>query len=122
MKKNIGNSIRLARVTRGLSQQNMADELGLTVASYSNIKRGITDITVTRLIEISKLLNVSVYQLLEEDKEFPSSVSDRSQNYTTLPLSLNSLHLKIERHDTEIDWIKTQIESLIYKIETLRTN
>ena len=54
MKKNIGNSIRLARVTKGLSQQNMADELGLTVASYSNIERGVTDITVSRLIEISK--------------------------------------------------------------------
>lgn len=122
MKKNIGNSIRLARVTKGLSQQNMADELGLTVASYSNIERGITDITVSRLIEISKLLNVSIYQLLEEDKESSSRVSERATNYSTSSVSLHSLQLKIESHDSEIDWIKTQIASLIFKIESLRAH
>ncbi len=122
MKKNIGNSIRLARVTKGLSQQNMADELDLTVASYSNIERGVTDITVSRLIEISKLLNVSIYQLLEEDKESSSRVSERATNYSTSSVSLHSLQLKIESHDSEIDWIKTQITSLIFKIESLRAH
>ena len=121
MKKNIGNSIRLARVTKGLSQQNMADELGLTVASYSNIERGITDITVSRLIEISKLLNVSIYQLLDEE-ETTSFVSEPSKYYSKSMPSLNSLLVKIESHDSEIDWIKTQIASLIFKIESLRAN
>ena len=58
MKKKVGERIRVARVTKGLSQQNMADELGLTVASYSNIERGVTDITITRLFEIARILQV----------------------------------------------------------------
>jgi transcriptional regulator with XRE-family HTH domain len=55
-----------------LSQQNIADELNLTVASYSNIERGVTDITITRLFEIAKILDVKIDYLL-----------DLEQNHTT---------------------------------------
>ena len=65
MKKKVGERIRVARVTKGLSQQNMADELGLTVASYSNIERGVTDITITRLFEIARILDVKIENILD---------------------------------------------------------
>jgi transcriptional regulator with XRE-family HTH domain len=65
MKKKVGERIRVARVTKGLSQQNMADELGLTVASYSNIERGVTDITITRLFEIARILQVKIENILD---------------------------------------------------------
>lgn len=55
-----------------MSQQNIADELNLTVASYSNIERGVTDITITRLFEIAKILDVKIDYLL-----------DLEQNHTT---------------------------------------
>ena len=65
MKKKVGERIRVARVTKGLIQQNMADELGLTVASYSNIERGVTDITITRLFEIARILQVKIENILD---------------------------------------------------------
>ena len=65
MKKKVGERIRVARVTKGLSQQNMVDELGLTVASYSNIERGVTDITITRLFEIARILQVKIENILD---------------------------------------------------------
>lgn len=65
MKKKVGERIRVARVTKGLSQQNMADELGLTVASFSNIERGVTDITITRLFEIARILQVKIENILD---------------------------------------------------------
>ena len=65
MKKKVGERIRVARVTKGLSQQYMADELGLTVASYSNIERGVTDITITRLFEIARILQVKIENILD---------------------------------------------------------
>jgi len=58
MKEKIAERIRIARVSKNLSQQNMADELGLTVAAYSNIERGVTDISVSRLTQISGLLGI----------------------------------------------------------------
>ena len=65
MKKKVGERIRVARVTKGLSQQNMANELELTVASYSNIERGVTDITITRLFEIARILDVKIENILD---------------------------------------------------------
>ena len=43
----------------------MADELGLTVASYSNNERGVTDITITRLFEIARILQVKIENILD---------------------------------------------------------
>ena len=69
MKVKLGERIRKARIIRGLSQQNMADDLELSVASYSNIERGITDINVSRLIEISHILKIDVSELLKEGED-----------------------------------------------------
>ncbi len=82
MKKKVGERIRVARVTKGLSQQNMADELGLTVASYSNIERGVTDITITRLFEIARILGVKIEDLLGLVNN-STNVNDTRSNYLT---------------------------------------
>lgn len=54
----------MARLYKGLSQENVATELGLTNAAYSNIERGVTDITVTRLFQISRILDKDPVDLL----------------------------------------------------------
>ena len=56
MKNTVAEKIRLERLKQNLSQQNMADELGITAAAYSNLERGVSDITVTRLFEVSRIL------------------------------------------------------------------
>lgn len=67
VKEKIAEKIRIARLGKNLSQQNMADELEITVATYSNIERGVTDITVTRLIQISELLDANPADFLPQD-------------------------------------------------------
>jgi len=42
MSKQVSYKIRMERLRKNLSQQNMADELGITVAAYSNLERGVT--------------------------------------------------------------------------------
>ena len=64
MKKELGDKIRIQRISKGLSQENMASELSLSIGAYSNIERGKTDITVTRLYEIADLLQVGIYEFL----------------------------------------------------------
>jgi transcriptional regulator with XRE-family HTH domain len=111
MKHKIGERIRKARMVAGLSQQNIADELELTVASYSNIERGVTDITITRLYQLAKLLNVSVYFLLEENEPLPQ-VNDRENDYQRLLSTEQKFENRLNQHDTEIEWIKSQINSI----------
>jgi transcriptional regulator with XRE-family HTH domain len=56
------------RDKKGLSLENMADELGITVSGYRKIVVGETKLSVERLIKISEILNVSLLDLLNLDK------------------------------------------------------
>lgn len=77
MKEKLAERIRFTRIQQGLSQQNMADELGITVAAYSNIERSVTDINVTRLFEIAEILKTTPTDLLTHD----NFLSDSSNVY-----------------------------------------
>lgn len=44
----------------------MADELGITAAAYSNLERGVSDITISRLFEVSRILSKAPQWFIEE--------------------------------------------------------
>jgi transcriptional regulator with XRE-family HTH domain len=112
MKLKLGEKIRLARVTKGLSQQNVADELGLTVASYSNIERGVTDITVTRLYEISNVLGVTISEFIPELSA--TMANEMPGSYTTNWKSkIDNLQIQIDKHELEIIELKQIVRTLI---------
>jgi transcriptional regulator with XRE-family HTH domain len=89
----IGDQIRVHRTKKKLSQENMANELGISVAAYSRIERGQTNVSINRLEQISACLDVSIPQLMvpvESDyyaggsvgvlrEESSSYLSERSQ-------------------------------------------
>ncbi len=66
MKNLVAKKIRLERLKQNLSQQNMADELGITAAAYSNLERGVSDITISRLFEVSRILSKTPQWFIEE--------------------------------------------------------
>ena len=66
MKNIVAKKIRLERLKQNLSQQNMSDELGITAAAYSNLERGVSDITITRLFEVSRILSKAPQWFIEE--------------------------------------------------------
>lgn len=81
VKKRLGNRIRVLRVSRELSQENMAAELGLSIGAYSNIERGITDISVSRLYRIAEILNSSVFDLLDPNHKVENVLQDTGNKY-----------------------------------------
>ena len=66
MRNSLTEKIRQTRIIKGLSQQNMADELGITAAAYSNLERGVSDITISRLYEVSRILSKAPQWFIEE--------------------------------------------------------
>ena len=52
--------IRKLRESKDYSQQNMADELGLSLSAYSKIETGKTDPSIGRVAQIAKILDVEV--------------------------------------------------------------
>lgn len=66
VKKSVGYRIRKLREKKDLSQQNMADDLNLSLSAYNKIERGVTDTSVDRLAAIAKILKVEVVDFFQE--------------------------------------------------------
>lgn len=63
--KKIGANVRRARRQAGMSQQQLAEKLGIGVMAVSRIERGVTkEVTVQRVCEIAEALDVTVTELV----------------------------------------------------------
>ena len=60
----LSEQIRQLRQQKGLSQENMADGLGLSTSAYGDIERGRTEPPLSRLEAIAALLEVPLPTLL----------------------------------------------------------
>ncbi|MDX2141739.1 MAG: helix-turn-helix transcriptional regulator [Rhodospirillaceae bacterium] len=58
--RHVGSRIRERRIMLGLSQQQMADMIGVTYQQAHKYERGINRISAGRLFEISRVLNVPI--------------------------------------------------------------
>lgn len=65
----LGNNIYAVRRSLGLTQENVAFELEISVTSYAKIERGVTNVRFSRLVQIAEVLNVDVSDLVRE-KEY----------------------------------------------------
>ena len=61
----LGQNIRKARLTRGLSQENLANELDKTLNFISLLENGKTGISVPTLVDICETLDVNISTLFE---------------------------------------------------------
>ena len=64
MMEHLKFNIRATRESLGYSQEYMALKLGIGQNGYSKIELGYTRITVERLFEIARILNIEVFTLL----------------------------------------------------------
>jgi transcriptional regulator with XRE-family HTH domain len=65
----IGDRIRVCRVERKLSQENVANEIGISITAYSKIERGLTNVSIGRLEQIATCLNVPLARLMHSSAE-----------------------------------------------------
>lgn len=61
----LANYIRCLRIQKGLNQENMAYDLGISVTAYSKIERGLTNISFSRLKQIAECLDVTMTSLVD---------------------------------------------------------
>jgi transcriptional regulator with XRE-family HTH domain len=112
VKQRIADRIRLKRLAKNFSQQNMADELSITVAAYSNIERGITDITVTRLYQIAAILDLFIEDFLFEENANVQVEDDQKNNFNIS----QQLYMLIQ----EVQTLKTKTEQLEKEITIIK--
>lgn len=87
--QSIGKRICLLRRSQGLTQEKLAEALDITIKHISSVERGVSSLSLEKIIEVSMILNCTLdYLLLGEDH---NKVMDR------LPMSI----IKILNSDNE---------------------
>ncbi len=66
MNNTVSKNIRKYRDLKGFSQEYMAEQMNLTQSAYAKIENTETKLTIDRLNEISKILEVDITNLLEQ--------------------------------------------------------
>ena len=82
--KDIGNNIKMFRELHNFSQEYMAQQLGLSQASYARIEGGQTVPKVDRLQQIASILEVDLSTLLNTTSNFHfifNAAADQSGYY-----------------------------------------
>lgn len=88
----IGHRIRKLREMRNLTQEYLAEQIGISVSGFSRIERDEVKISGERLIRIAELLDVSVDELLR----FGDGLT--FNNYGTHQNNFSTVHaIEIER-------------------------
>lgn len=69
MTSSIKNKIKSIRELKNYTQEYMADQLGVTQAGYSKIEKGKTTLSYVKLVEIARILEVSVEDVISFDSQ-----------------------------------------------------
>ena len=81
----VGSRVRLRRTLKGMSQQKLAGELGLTFQQVQKYERGTNRIGASRLYELSEILDVPTAFFFDglgttkSDQATPAGLSDVPQ-------------------------------------------
>lgn len=95
----VGTRIRERRVMLGLTQQQLADLIGVTYQQAHKYERGINRVSAGRLFEIARVLNVPIgffYEGVATANDVP--VVDIHREQMMLELARNFSDIQNERH------------------------
>lgn len=75
------DKIKSAREIKGLTQEEIADQLELSTSGYSKIERGETRVSIDRLQQIADILEVSIFELIPEHFSINNSNVENCSNF-----------------------------------------
>lgn len=67
IKSNVYLNIRKIRELKNMTREYVSEELKMSMSGYGKIERGEVDLTVSKLTEISKVLDVSMEFIFKFD-------------------------------------------------------
>lgn len=113
----IGTNLRRLRTQKGLSQENVADELGRKdYTAYGKIEQGNTALSFVDAVKVAKLFKVSLDQILNPEQDIPFVARDTFQE-KYLTAQKNSVSMMVQLTGSDED-LQRQFE-LLTNINTL---
>ncbi len=98
----------MIRLSKNMSLEAVSDELKISVSTLSNLERGETEMTVSRLYE---MLNNYKFDILTFFQNLQS-------NSTINNLSSDSINISYQENDSKLSRLESEINQL--KIEMLK--
>ena len=120
LKKTVGRRLKLLRLERNLTQEQMGEKLNLSTSAYCKIEYGETDLTLTRLSEIAEALNMSEMDLFSRIDG--SAYINEPRDCNCVWIAKDSSTVNVENSKDIYDLIKANIalvESLTKRVELL---
>lgn len=74
----IGQKLRQVRMRSQLTQQNVADDVGISATAYSKMENGKTDFSITRLTQFAHLFKVYLPDFFDANIQVPRFINDSS--------------------------------------------
>lgn len=108
--RHVGARVRERRIMMGLTQQQLADLLGVTYQQAHKYERGINRVSAGRLYEVSQVLSVPVSFFFDGlQDENARSISPRER--MCLELARNFSHIPNERHQEALSQLARVLAS-----------
>ena len=110
--KTIGQKIRYLRYQKGLSQEDVAKRIDISILALSKIENGITDINLSKLERLAALFEMSIIELitLEEVKQDPKRT-----------IELETANKRLMDHEAKIIDLQKKIIELFEELRHSRT-
>lgn len=122
--------IRFFREKQNLTQEQMANELGLSTNGYANLERGETRLSVDRLEEIAHIFGVDVTELMTSDESntimvyHSTSTSNlnifSNASESMLEAEIARLQLIVSHKDELLEQQKREIETIKFLVENFK--
>lgn len=122
--------IRFIREKQNLTQEQMANELGLSTNGYANLERGDTRLSVDRLEKIANIFGVDVTELMTSDESntimvyHSTSTSNlnifSNASESLLEAEIARLQLIISYKDELLEQQKRELETIKLLVENLK--
>lgn len=104
----IGERIRKLRTFKDMSQENMAEALGMSQTGYAKIERNEVDINVTKLERIAEVLGINISDLFDDDKY---SVNYFNSTFEDQAIAINQFPIELKKsYEAQIEAMKEVIK------------
>ena len=121
----IGDNLRKIREIKGIKQESVAKQLGITTNGYGKIERGESAINIDRLEQIATILGISAMDIMQFDESIIFNINTMSNsapngivnNYSLtteerdlLLAQIKSLNEVVDRQNKLIDLLMNKIQ------------
>ena len=121
------DKIRMMRELRQLSQEDMAEKMNMSPSGYAKIERGVTRLQYDKLVQIAQIFNVSLSDLVDNDKGVIFFMNENGNNTSanyysgdySIMFEIEKLKLQLIHKDELLEQKEKELEMLRKMISLL---